>query len=119
MGLAYGSTARGASGGPVPWSARLRQSIPLFVLGFLLLALLNTFGLVRGLSEATGRDVAAALQTSVRFLILVALAGVGLSTRLDAMRRTGAAPLYMGLATAAATAIASLMLIRWLGPAAL
>ncbi|HSQ58896.1 MAG TPA: putative sulfate exporter family transporter [Acidobacteriota bacterium] len=130
MGLAYGArgsaggtegaaaAAGGGSSGAAGWRTRLRQSVPLFVLGFLLLALLNTLGLVRALSDATGRDAAAALQTSAKFLILVALAGVGLSTRLEAMRRTGAAPLYVGLATATATAAASLLLIRWIGPAA-
>jgi uncharacterized membrane protein YadS len=123
MGLAYAGRAGGAgtgrgAGAATGWRTRLRQSVPLFVLGFLLLALLNTFGLVRALSEATGRDAAAALQASAKFLILIALAGVGLSTRLEAMRRTGAAPLYVGLATAAATATASLLLIRWMGPAA-
>jgi uncharacterized integral membrane protein (TIGR00698 family) len=124
MGLAYAGrtgTAGGAAGAgssATGWRTRLRQSVPLFVLGFLLLALLNTFGLVRALSDATGRDAAAALQASAKYLILIALAGVGLSTRLEAMLRTGAAPLYVGLATAAATATASLLLIRWMGPAA-
>ncbi|TMQ46982.1 MAG: putative sulfate exporter family transporter [Candidatus Eisenbacteria bacterium] len=47
----------------------------------------------------------------------VALSGVGLSTRLSAMRRIGATPFLVGLATAATTAIASYFLILWLGPA--
>ena len=82
------------------------------------MALLNTLGAVRALSEATGQDVAAALQLAAKFLILVALAGVGLSTRIEAMRRTGARPLYVGFAAAGTTAIASLAIIRWWGPAA-
>ena len=47
-----------------------------------------------------------------------AWAGVGLSTRFEAMRKTGLRPFYVGLATAAATATASLLIIRWFGPAA-
>jgi len=63
------------------------------------------------------RDLAHDLQVASRFLILVALSGVGLSTRLSAMRRIGATPFLVGLATAATTAIASYFLILWLGPA--
>jgi uncharacterized membrane protein YadS len=63
------------------------------------------------------RDLAHDLQTVSRFLILVALAGVGLSTRLSAMRKIGATPFLIGFATAATTATASYFLIRWLGPA--
>ncbi len=121
MGLAYSratTAASGAGAAPAGWRKRLQQSLPFFVVGFLLLALLNTFGAVRALSDATGQDVPRAIQTAVRFLILVALAGVGLSTRFEAMRKTGMRPFYVGLATAAATATASLLLIRWFGPAA-
>ena len=120
MALAYGQPARAdgmAGATPATWRKRLRQSVPLFVVGFLLLTILNTLGAVRALSGATGWDVPRALQTVVRFLILVALAGVGLSTRFEAMRKTGVRPFYVGLATASATSGASLLLIRWFGPA--
>ena len=50
-------------------------------------------------------------------MILVALAGVGLSTRLQAMRRTGWKPFLIGFAVAALTSVASLLLIHFLGPA--
>jgi uncharacterized membrane protein YadS len=52
-------------------------------------------------------------------LILVALAAVGLSTRLASMRETGLKPFLIGLAVAALTSGASLLLIRLLGPASL
>ena len=96
---------------------RMRQSIPLFVLGFLLAALLNTLGVIAWLGGLMGRDLGHDLQTVSRFLILVALSGVGLSTRLSAMRRIGATPFVVGFATAATTAIVSYLLIGWLGPA--
>ena len=80
MGLAYGraATATDGAAGAVRggWRKRLQQSVPLFVIGFLVLALLNTFGAVRALSDATGQEMTKAIQTVVRFLILVALAGV-------------------------------------------
>ncbi|HZI89828.1 MAG TPA: putative sulfate exporter family transporter, partial [Candidatus Polarisedimenticolia bacterium] len=120
IGLAY---TREGGGGTAPSGARdsawlrIKQSIPLFVLGFLLVAVLNTFGLIAWLGSRIHRDLAHDLQVLSRFLILVALAGVGLGTRLTAMRKIGATPFLVGLATAATTAIASYFLIRWLGPA--
>ena len=97
--------------------ARLRQSIPGFVLGFLLAALLNTLGAIAWAGSISGRDLSHDLQVASRFLILVALSGVGLSTRVSAMKRIGATPFLVGFATAATTALASYLLIRWLGPA--
>jgi uncharacterized membrane protein YadS len=73
---------------------------------------------IRALSHAIGSDVVKLCQEAAKFLILVALAGVGLSTRFGAMRKMGLKPFYVGLATAGATATASLLLIRWFGPAA-
>src|SRR5439155_314869 len=81
--------------------ARLGQSIPVFVIGFLVVALLNTVGAIAWLGGLLHRDLAHDLQVASRFLILVALSGVGLSTRLSAMRRIGATPFLVGLATAA------------------
>jgi uncharacterized integral membrane protein (TIGR00698 family) len=114
LGLIYGRR-RDAPG--VSFGARLRQSIPAFVVGFLAMAVLNTLGVFAWLSERTGGDVGAILQSGARWLILFALAGVGLGTRLAAMRRTGLRPFYVGLATAACTSVASYLLISLLGPA--
>jgi uncharacterized membrane protein YadS len=56
-------------------------------------------------------------QTAAKFLILVALAGVGLGTRFDAMRRIGLRPFWVGLATALVTSGTSYALIHFFGPA--
>lgn len=96
---------------------RAKQSVPLFVLGFLAMAALNSLGVFRELSLRTGRDLVQDAQWIARVLILIALAGVGFSTRLDAMRKTGLRPLYVGLVVAAATSAACLLWIRFLGPA--
>ncbi len=114
---AAGAGAAVGAGERVPIGKRIRQSIPLFVLGFLLTALLNTIGVFAWLGSRLHRDLSHDLQEVSRFLILVALSGVGLSTRLSAMRKIGATPFLVGLATAATTATASYFLIRWLGPA--
>jgi len=99
-----------------PFGTRVRQSVPPFVVGFLVMAALNTWGVFGWLSGATGVDVHAALQWAARSLILLALAGVGLGTRAAAMRRTGLMPLWVGLATAVVTSLTSLAWIHFFGP---
>jgi uncharacterized integral membrane protein (TIGR00698 family) len=113
MGLIYAGS--GTAAGSL--ARRLKQSVPPFVLAFLGMCLLNTLGVVAWLSLQLGRDLTADAQTVARFLILTALAGVGLGTRLDAMRRIGLRPFWVGLATAITTATASYAIIRFFGAA--
>ena len=77
----------------VPWF------IPLFVLA----AVANSLGLVPSGS-------ASVLGPAALFLITVALTGVGLSARFDAMRRTGLRPLLMGASLWAVVGLSSLSL---------
>lgn len=83
-------------------------AVPVFVLGFLAFAALRTFGFI----DATQ---AARLDDAAKGLILVALAGVGLSTRLAQMRSMGLTPFAVGLATASTLAVLSLLAIQALG----
>jgi uncharacterized integral membrane protein (TIGR00698 family) len=96
---------------------RVKQSVPLFVVGFLLMAALQSAGVIRTLSEHAGRDLTKDANFWARVLILIALAGVGLSTKVAAMRRAGLRPFYIGLAVAAATSAVSLLWIHTVGPA--
>ena len=107
--------AHPAGGG---FAARLRQSVPWFVVGFLVMAAIRTVGGFDWIAARAGIDVQAWLTWSARAAILLALAGVGLSTRFAAMRRTGFAPLALGFAIALTTATASYAWIRAVGPAA-
>jgi uncharacterized integral membrane protein (TIGR00698 family) len=116
VGLAYARGGEATEPRASLWS-RLKQSFPLFVLGFLLMALLNSVGFFSWISRRSGADVTNALKEIARVMILVALAGVGLSTRIEAMRKTGLKPFLIGLVVAVATSGASLLLIRILGPA--
>lgn len=84
------------------------RAFPLFVLGFLFMASLRTIGVI-------DRSVAAPIDEIARACILVALAAVGLSTRLRDMRSAGARPFYVGFGTAVTTAVVSLALILGLG----
>ena len=114
MGLAYGG-ALGRSG--LPLRSRVARSVPLFVVGFLVMALLNTLGVFRELSMKWDRDLGADLGACSHALILVALAGVGLGTRLVDLRRTGWRPFVVGFVTACTMALASYALIHGWGPA--
>ncbi|HEU5318012.1 MAG TPA: putative sulfate exporter family transporter [Chloroflexota bacterium] len=85
-----------------------RGAFPLFVLGFLGVALLRTVGII-------DRPTAALIDEVAKLCILVALAGVGLSTRLVDMRKVGLVPFALGLSVAAALAGLSLGVIRVFG----
>ena len=75
--------------------------LPWFILAFLGASLLKTVGLI---PEAVGR----ALAEAGILLIAVALAGIGLSTDLKKIARTGWRPLALGLLVWAAVAASSL-----------
>lgn len=112
IGMAYaGAPGEGPRVGP--WK-RVQQSIPIFVVGFLAMAVLHSVGVLAWASRALGLDVVAVLRDVSRVLILVALAGVGLSTRFDAMRRIGWKPFLLGFVLAVLTSGTSLMLIHLL-----
>jgi len=101
----------------VPFAKRIQQSVPLFVLGFLLMALLNTVGVFQWLAGLTGRNVTSDLTQVAVFLILMALAGVGLGTKAATVRNIGLKPFLIGLLTASSTSAVSILLISLLGPA--
>jgi uncharacterized integral membrane protein (TIGR00698 family) len=117
VGIAYARSGAEVAAGS-GWG-RVKQSFPIFVVGFLVMALLNTLGVFVWLSAQVHVDVPRVLLETSRALILVALAAVGLSTRLESMRQTGMKPFLIGLGVAALTSGASLLLIRLLGPASL
>lgn len=86
----------------------IRSAVPMFVVGFLALALLRTIG-------AIAPEQAAVIDELAKALILVALAGVGLNTRLVELRAIGFTPFFAGLATALVLAALSLTTIVVLG----
>lgn len=111
--------ADGQTKGPAEtgFLARLRQSLPGFVLAFLGMALLRTFGVLESAGAALGFDLISFLNTVAKLAILGALAAVGLSTRAATLRSTGPRPFYVGLATAVLGSLTSLLLIYVFGPA--
>jgi uncharacterized integral membrane protein (TIGR00698 family) len=87
----------------VRWQAAVGKSIPLFVVGFLAVALLNTLGVLPAVLRA-------ALIQASRLLILAALAGIGLSLRVLELRVVGWRPFLVGLGASVGLAAATLLL---------
>jgi uncharacterized integral membrane protein (TIGR00698 family) len=90
------------------WLASGRKAVPPFLLGFLALALVNSAGFIP--------DGLATMLTRVsQVLIVMALVGVGLTTRISALRQSGPAPFALGLAVAVMLAVVSLALFVAIG----
>lgn len=85
----------------VRWAA----VIPWFILWFVLAAVLNTLRVIPQSAHAP-------LSAAALFLIVVALAGVGLSTNLAAIRAVGVRPLLLGGLLWIVIACSSLMIAR-------
>lgn len=68
----------------------VKSIFPWFILGFLITSLLNTLGLFKG-------DTVSYLSYTGKFLIVMALAAVGLSADFKKMLKTGLKPLFLGL----------------------
>ena len=96
--------AEGGAAGTAKKTIKPHQAVPLFVLGFVGMAVLNSLG-------AFPPAARHAIQTVSQFLIICALAGVGLETHVGAMRRIGLRPFYAGLCAAAFMAVVSFGLI--------
>jgi uncharacterized integral membrane protein (TIGR00698 family) len=85
-----------------------RRIVPWFLLAFVLAAGLRTAGALPRSTDHSTRLLAEAL-------ITVALAAIGLSTRLGDLRRTGPRPLLLGGLVWVAVAVASLAVLRVTG----
>lgn len=103
VGLWFASRERRAAGAQErrSWLGSVRKAVPPFLLGFLALALLNSAGLIPA-------ELADLLTRVSQALIVMALVGVGLTTKVAQLRQTGAAPFLMGLAVAVMLAVVSL-----------
>ena len=87
---------------------KLQQVFPLFVLGFVGMAVLNSMG-------AFPSAVRQSIHIVSQFLIVASLAGVGLETNVVAMKKIGLRPFYAGLCAALFMAVVSFCLITLVG----
>ena len=97
-----------------------KKLVPGFVIGFLFMSLIRTIGVALGIlpqsiSDPGNLTLAAGILKTFdgisKFAILMALAGVGLNTDLNSLRRIGLKPLIVGTCVAVILAILSLSLI--------
>ena len=116
VAFVYGNYIGGQVGGKsVPLVAQVKQSIPAFVLGFLMMATLNSIGLFSWMTSFSGMDVSGLISHATKWSIMIALAAIGLGTDLFKLRQVGAKTIIVACATSIATAVGSLVLITELG----
>lgn len=100
----------------------LAQTVPLFVLGFVAMALLRTLGdlgerpLFGALSAEDWQGAIEATSALSTWCLTVAMASVGLGTHLGRLRSLGLRPLAVGLAAALTVGVVSTLLLHALAP---
>lgn len=103
-----------------PDKNKLLNLVPLFVLGFLGMALVRSIGdlwLAAGghaygiLDAASWKALYSWTQDAAIFLLTVALAGIGLTTRLGVLKGLGIKPMLVGLSAALAVGLISMVSI--------
>ncbi len=88
--------------------ANFLSLFPWFILGFLALAVLNSLGVVPAAVSGTAKDIS-------KFLMVTALAAIGLNTDLKKMARSGARPLLYGLIISVLSVCTALAVIYFMG----
>ena len=84
-----------------PQNFSLAKIFPWFILGFLAAALLNSVGWVPA-------SIAANLALTGKFLIIMAMAAIGLNTNVQAFLKAGPRAVFLGAVTWSAVALSSL-----------
>ena len=82
--------------------------IPWFIGGFLLLAIINTAGWIPG-------PVVSVMKSTSKFLMVTALAAVGLSTSLADFKKAGLAPMFYGITIDTLVTLTALIVIWCMG----
>ena len=95
-----------ASGGAV--QIRWKSVFPWFILGFLAMAVLSSVGVIPAAA-------AAALKRISKFLMVTALAAVGLNTSFAEMKKSGAAPMVHGFLISALVVLVALAVEYFMG----
>lgn len=99
------------------------QLFPFFIIGFLGMALLKTFGLLPQLTFEGGKllnpgahqySFATLAEDLSKFCIVTSMAAVGLETKLSAMKQSGWKPLGVGGVAILAIGGVILILVRWI-----
>jgi uncharacterized membrane protein YadS len=121
--MAY-SYAQKTANGKAQQATRITRLLPVFILGFLMMAVFRSIGdaginagtAAFGLWEGnTWREVIGVIKNWAEILLVVALAGVGLSTNLKSMRRLGLRPFLVGLGASLSVGVISFFAILLMG----
>ena len=94
-----------ASGGK---KVNLMKIIPWFIGGFLLLAILNSVGFIPV-------AVSGAIKSTSKFLMVTALAAIGLSTSITDFKKAGLAPMFYGITIDTLVTLTALVVIWCMG----
>ena len=95
-----------ASGGAV--QIRWRSVFPWFILGFLAMAVLSSVGVIPAAAAAILKKIS-------KFLMVTALAAVGLNTSFAEMKKSGAAPMVHGFLISALVVLVALAVEYFMG----
>jgi len=82
-------------------NVKFRSLFPWFILGFLALALINSFGVIPS-------DITAAAKSLSKFLMVAALAAIGLNTSFDEMAKSGIQPMMHGFIISALVVVVAI-----------
>ena len=86
----------------------LMKIIPWFIGGFLLLAILNSVGLIPV-------EVSAVMKSTSKFLMVSALAAIGLGTSITDFKKAGLAPMFYGITIDTLVTLTALIVIWCMG----
>jgi len=86
----------------------LTKVIPWFIVGFLALAVLNSLGCIPA-------AVSSVLKTASKFLMVTALAAIGLSTSITDFKKAGLAPMFYGITIDTLVTLTALIVIWCMG----
>ena len=82
--------------------------IPFFILGFLAMVMLNSFGLI-------SNDLSVSLKAISKFLMVAALAAIGLNTKFKDMKKAGINPMIHGFIISILVVIVAIIVIYFMG----
>lgn len=93
--------AAGANGEEIKANVKFTKLFPWFIVGFVALALVNSVGLIPAAVSLGAKEVS-------KFLMVAALAAIGLNTSFKDMRKSGVAPMVHGFIISALVVIVAI-----------
>ena len=86
----------------------MMKIVPWFICGFLALAVVNSFGFIPG-------EVSGVIKSASKFLMVTALAAIGLSTSITDFKKAGLAPMFYGVTIDTLVTLTALVVIWGMG----